>query len=101
VLTGDSTTGKTRTLYEAMRGVAPSWPVVRPYDDELVRFLEAGQITAGMALWFNETQRFLYSEAGRPVTARCGANRIGTNSPPRATHPTLTGPQEFPRSRPH
>ena len=55
MLTGDSTIGKTRALYEAMRGVAPSWPVVRPYDDELVRFLEAGQITAGMALWLNET----------------------------------------------
>jgi hypothetical protein len=64
---GDSTTGKTRALYEAINGheEVRRWPALRPADaDELKALLGEGRITAGTVLWLNETQKFLYGTDG-------------------------------------
>lgn len=60
VLTGESSTGKTRALYEAVRRheVLRDWPLVYPRTaDDLVS--TAGRLRAGTVLWLNETQHHL------------------------------------------
>lgn len=77
VLTGESSTGKTRALYEAVLRHFPDWPVVYPRTaDDLLAVLERG-VPAGTVLWLNETQNHLTDdttaalrgllEAGGPV----------------------------------
>ena len=65
VLAGDSCTGKTRALYEALREVVADWPLLRPADaGELVELLQEGRFRARTVLWLNETQRHLYGTSG-------------------------------------
>jgi hypothetical protein len=67
LLVGDSTTGKTRALYEALNGheEVRRWPMLRPADaEELRALLSEERITPGMVLWLNETQKFLYGVNG-------------------------------------
>jgi transcriptional regulator with XRE-family HTH domain len=65
VLAGDSCTGKTRALYEALLEAVPDWPLLRPADaDELLELLHEGRFRAGTVLWLNETQRHLYGTSG-------------------------------------
>ncbi|MCX4632317.1 hypothetical protein [Streptomyces sp. NBC_01443] len=65
MVVGDSATGKTRALYEALTAIVPGWPLVRPYRaDELVERLRGGQISSGTVLWLDEAQRFFYGDAG-------------------------------------
>lgn len=67
VLVGESSTGKTRACYEAVREVLPGWAVLRPErPDEVLALLEAG-ITRGSVLWLDETQRFLRGPRGAEV----------------------------------
>ena len=86
VLAGDSSTGKTRALYEALVEVVPDWPLLRPADaDELLDLLHEGRFRSGTVLWLNETQRFFYGTAGeraatllrRALTAADGAAAVG------------------------
>ncbi|WP_370945290.1 hypothetical protein AB5J62_40345 [Amycolatopsis sp. cg5] len=71
VLIGDSTTGKTRALYEALHDLVADWPVLRPRDAaELVELVSNGAFRSGTVLWLNETQSFLDSEAGEKAS-RC------------------------------
>ena len=71
VLKGDSCTGKTRALYEALHDLVPGWPMLRPADaDELSDLLEKGRFTTGTVLWLNETQRHLYGAAGEHAASR-------------------------------
>jgi hypothetical protein len=67
LLVGDSTTGKTRALYEALNGheEVRRWPLLRPADaEELRALLSEKRITPGTVLWLNETQRYLYGVNG-------------------------------------
>ena len=65
VLAGDSSTGKTRALYEALLKTVPDWPLLGPADaEELCAVLRDGTFRTGTALWLNETQRHLYGSAG-------------------------------------
>jgi transcriptional regulator with XRE-family HTH domain len=65
VLAGDSSTGKTRALYEGLCEVVPDWPLLRPADaDELLELLHAGRFLPETVLWLNETQRHLYGVQG-------------------------------------
>lgn len=67
LLTGDSATGKTRALYEAMRSNQElhAWPLFRPIDAcELNALLDQGRVAAGTVLWLNETQKYLYGGDG-------------------------------------
>ncbi|NUT93329.1 MAG: hypothetical protein HOY78_15045 [Saccharothrix sp.] len=63
VLTGESSTGKTRALYEAVLRHFPEWPVVYPRTaDDLLALLRAG-VGSRTVLWLNETQNHLTEEA--------------------------------------
>ena len=58
VLVGPSSVGKTRTLYEAVRRVAPRWKVVRPDDvDDVFRL--AAERPVHTVVWLDELQRYL------------------------------------------
>ncbi|MGV9249384.1 alpha/beta fold hydrolase [Streptomyces sp. NPDC003710] len=71
MLTGDSSTGKTRALYEALHALAPGRPLVRPSAaEDLLALLEEHRIEAGTVLWLNESQRFLYGTVGERAAAR-------------------------------
>lgn len=70
-LAGASTVGKSRALYEAICCVTPEWPVVKPQDaDELLHWLDAGNITSGMILWLDEAGAYLDGDTGSKVAAR-------------------------------
>ncbi len=86
VLSGDSSTGKTRALYHALREITPDWPLLRPADaDDLLGLLSEGRFRAGTVLWLNETQRHLYDTSGEraatllrsALAATCGAVAVG------------------------
>ncbi|MEU7529765.1 hypothetical protein AB0A74_28835 [Saccharothrix sp. NPDC042600] len=63
VLTGESSTGKTRALYEAVLRHFADWPVVYPRTaEDLLVLLERG-VPARTVLWLNETQNHLTEEA--------------------------------------
>jgi hypothetical protein len=68
VLVGESSTGKTRGMLEAVRACVPDWPVAHPPDAEsLVALIET--LRAPVVLWLNETQRYLDGPSG-PAAAQ-------------------------------
>ena len=70
VLSGDSCTGKTRALYEALLEVVPDCPLVRPTNaDELLELLQEGRFRAGTVLWLNEAQYYLDGNSGERAAA--------------------------------
>ncbi|MEV7215167.1 hypothetical protein AB0O31_18990 [Kitasatospora cineracea] len=70
MLTGESSTGKTRANYEAILELAPARPLFRPATaDDLLALVAEGRITAGTVLWLNESQRFLHGSAGARAAA--------------------------------
>ncbi|WP_393059255.1 hypothetical protein [Streptomyces sp. LN549] len=70
VLTGESSTGKTRALYEAVSEVAPSRPLLRPATaQDLLSLLADGAVRPGTVLWLNEFQRILYDSEGERAAA--------------------------------
>ncbi|WP_344445304.1 alpha/beta fold hydrolase, partial [Kitasatospora nipponensis] len=71
VLTGESSTGKTRALYEALLALAPDRPLLRPVGaEDLLTLLEDGRLRPGCLLWCNEAQRFLYGAHGERAAAK-------------------------------
>lgn len=78
VLTGESSTGKARAQYEALRALAPPRPLLRPADtSDLLAMLEVNS-PAGAVWWLNEAQRFLYGvDAERTArwSSTCPADR--------------------------
>ncbi|MEW1926025.1 hypothetical protein [Streptomyces sp. NPDC088360] len=71
VLTGESSTGKTRALYEAVRELAPDQPLLRPATaQDLLSLLADGAARPGTVLWLNEFQRILYDSEGEQVAAQ-------------------------------
>ncbi|MFJ8444059.1 hypothetical protein [Kitasatospora griseola] len=70
VLTGDSSTGKTRALYEAVRELAPDRPLLRPATaGHLLEMIAEGRIRPGTVLWLNEFQRILLDAGGERAAA--------------------------------
>ncbi|MFI1169247.1 helix-turn-helix domain-containing protein [Streptomyces sp. NPDC020801] len=68
VLLGESTTGKTRALYEAVLDQAGNCPLLKPADaEDLRRLLTTRAISPGTVLWLNETQRYLQADAGAGI----------------------------------
>lgn len=58
LLVGRSSSGKTRSLYEAVRVVAPNWPIVQPAGTgEIVDLLHGTR--QRIIVWLDEMQRFL------------------------------------------
>ncbi|MFF7534545.1 trypsin-like peptidase domain-containing protein [Streptomyces bobili] len=71
LLVGDSTTGKTRALYEALRDTVPDWTMLWPGNSEaLVECVDSPRFTGGVVLWLNETQQYLYGESGSKAADR-------------------------------
>ncbi len=66
LLTGGSATGKTRTLFEAVRTVLPEWWLVHPQTADEVRTLADGPIRQTV-VWLDELQNYLDHDAGLPV----------------------------------
>jgi hypothetical protein len=70
VLTGDSSTGKTRALYEAVVELAPDCPLLRPATArDLLSMMSEGAVQSGTILWLNEFQRILYDVEGEQAAA--------------------------------
>ncbi|MFF3584734.1 hypothetical protein, partial [Streptomyces mirabilis] len=70
ILTGDSSTGKTRALYEALCDLAPYRPLLRPRNAvELLELLRSESAVPKTVLWLNEAQRFLNGHDGERVAA--------------------------------
>ncbi|MGW1375771.1 transcriptional regulator [Streptomyces sp. NPDC002446] len=66
-LVGESSTGKTRACWEALRRLPEGWRVWHPYDPTrpeaaLVRIAEAGPRTV---IWLNEAQHYLLAPDGK------------------------------------
>jgi transcriptional regulator with XRE-family HTH domain len=60
VLRGTSSTGKTRSLWEAVHELCPNWTVIRPRSAAAARRLpEAGLWDRPVVVWLNELQGFL------------------------------------------
>ncbi|MEU0555430.1 hypothetical protein [Dactylosporangium sp. NPDC006015] len=58
LLVGRSSSGKTRSLYEAVRVVAPNWPIVQPSGTaEIIDLLHGTR--QRIIVWLDEMQRFL------------------------------------------
>ncbi|MGW0732353.1 hypothetical protein [Streptomyces sp. NPDC002851] len=69
VVTGSSSTGKTRSMWEAVGGLA-DWSVIRPEDaDALVRCIEAG-VEPRTVVWLDELQEYLLDHADGVAAAR-------------------------------
>ncbi len=58
VVVGGSSTGKTRTLYEAVIATVPDWRVFQPRPGYLLRAIRAG-IPPNTVLWLDELQDYL------------------------------------------
>ena len=60
VLVGGSSTGKTRTAYEALRAELPNWRLLHPADPaELATAVAARQLPrAGVVVWLDEAQHY-------------------------------------------
>lgn len=69
VLTGESSTGKTRALYEAVTAVLPTWPLVYPRTAEDLLHVLADGVEPGTVLWLNETQNHLLDTHGERAAA--------------------------------
>ncbi|MEV4807885.1 HD-GYP domain-containing protein [Nonomuraea sp. NPDC049421] len=63
VLVGESSVGKSRSAYEAIRAVLPHWWLLHPADAGQVR-QAAEQTTARLVIWLDELQRYVGGSAG-------------------------------------
>ena len=71
VVRGTSSTGKTRSLFEAVHALCPGWTVIRPADAAAARGLAgSGLLDRPVVVWLNELQGFLGPERAGPVGAR-------------------------------
>jgi hypothetical protein len=60
VVRGTSSTGKTRSLWEAVRALCPGWAVIRPRSASAARDLPgSGLLDRPTVVWLNELQGFL------------------------------------------
>jgi tetratricopeptide (TPR) repeat protein len=72
VITGGSSTGKTRAMYEALRGhsVLREWPLHYPRTAaSLLRLLTGGQLEGSTVLWLNDAHQFLDGPLGEDIAA--------------------------------
>jgi hypothetical protein len=75
VVEGNSCTGKTRSLYEAVREVLPEWQLVAPTSStHLVQVLTAG-VPAGTVVWLDELQKKL-TKTSEGITAAQGISAL-------------------------
>ncbi|WP_430787215.1 hypothetical protein [Actinoplanes sp. G11-F43] len=65
VLAGQSSTGKTRSLYEAVHHVVPNWPIIQPAGTSEIIALSRGP-RQRIIVWLDEFERFV--DADPPLT---------------------------------
>ena len=71
VLTGGSSTGKTRTAVEAIRACLPDWKLLHPIDSiELTSLVDSGSVQPYTVLWLNEVQIYLESDQSSATALR-------------------------------
>nr|WP_221380171.1 hypothetical protein [Actinoplanes polyasparticus] len=68
VMVGGSSTGKTRSLYEAVYELVPTWALVQPADAAELLFLK-GAPPRRSVVWLDELQRYLGAEP--PLSSEC------------------------------
>ncbi|MFE2755591.1 hypothetical protein ACFXGA_26670 [Actinosynnema sp. NPDC059335] len=69
VLTGESSTGKTRALYEAVTAEPATWPLLHPRTAEYLLHVLANGVEPGTVLWLDETQNHLLDTHGERAAA--------------------------------
>ncbi|TYK44060.1 tetratricopeptide repeat protein [Actinomadura decatromicini] len=71
VVVGDSSTGKTRACWEAIRAELPDWRVWHPLTPErpaaLAEAVRAGRVAPRTVIWLNEAQFYLQPAGGERV----------------------------------
>ncbi|MCZ0990750.1 hypothetical protein O1M54_43620 [Streptomyces diastatochromogenes] len=98
VLVGQSSTGKTRSAFEAVRIELPDWPVLFPSGPrELLDWVAGDAVDAGSVIWLNETQRYLTGPAGEDVAESWPASSAGR---PHSPSSAACGPSTRAVSRP-
>ncbi|MFD5068705.1 hypothetical protein ACFWNC_12350 [Streptomyces sp. NPDC058369] len=81
LLVGQSSTGKTRAVYEAVRSELPSWPVLVPQSPrDLVGWIATDSIDARTVIWLGEAQRQLTGPSGEKA-ARALGQLLGSVKP--------------------
>lgn len=73
LMVGSSASGETRALSEAVTGVLPDWPLLRPADaEELSAWVEASLVGPHTVLWLDEAQRYLDGAPGERAAKALG-----------------------------
>lgn len=71
VLTGASSTGKTRSAWEAILACLPDWTLIRPATtDDVIQIADNIQIPARSVIWLDEAQTYFYGPAGTEAAVR-------------------------------
>ncbi|MFJ5074951.1 helix-turn-helix domain-containing protein [Streptomyces sp. NPDC088553] len=79
MLTGDSATGKTRALFEALADLAPHRRLLRPSgSSDLLQLLLRALFDPGTVLWLNEAQRFFYGRDAEQAAAELRQRLVTT-----------------------
>lgn len=92
VLSGESSTGKTRALYEAVLASKSlrDWPLWYPRTaDDLLQLLHSGRLSAKSVLWLNETHNHLSGPTGDLAAAALRDLLDGSHGGPFAVVGTL------------
>ncbi|WP_103354448.1 hypothetical protein [Amycolatopsis sp. CA-128772] len=92
VLSGESSTGKTRALYESVLAskTLRDWPLWYPRTaDDLLQLLHSGRLSAGTVLWLNETHNHLSGPTGDLAAAALRDLLDGSHGGPFAIVGTL------------
>ena len=78
ILVGGSSTGKTRTAYEAALRYLPDWSMTFPAAaEDLIAVLQASKVTRRTVVWLNEAQAYLSAPACAAALRRFLADRPG------------------------
>jgi tetratricopeptide (TPR) repeat protein len=82
ILVGDSSTGKTRCAFEAIKAELPDWRLLQPPDAaQLTDIVDRGRLPSGVVVWLDDLQHYL-----------AGANSLTIDAVNRmldAGHPTV------------
>ena len=70
MMTGNSSTGKTRSLWEALYELTPHRKLLSPTTaKDLLQLLKGDQVDNQSVLWLNEAQRFFYSTEAAEIAS--------------------------------
>lgn len=70
IVRGDSCTGKTRCILEAVRAQQPELPLIRPAGPEGLKAVLDADVGSGAVIWLDEIDRFLRGTNSTPLAER-------------------------------